>query len=91
MPVTAICIRPFSATAATRKSSRAWNGLWDDLFNAALELGGTLSGEHGIGTAKIKWLEQETSHGTIMFSRRLRKAFDPKGLFNPSKIVGFGD
>ena len=47
--------------------------------------------EHGIGTAKIKWLEQETSHGTIMFSRRLRKAFDPKGLFNPSKIVGFGD
>ena len=30
-------------------------------------------------------------HGTIMFSRRLRKAFDPKGLFNPSKIVGFGD
>lgn len=51
----------------------------DDLFNAALELGGTLSGEHGIGTAKIKWLEQETSHGTIMFSRRLRKAFDPKG------------
>ena len=63
----------------------------DDLFNAALELGGTLSGEHGIGTAKIKWLEQETSHGTIMFSRRLRTAFDPKGLFNPSKIVGFGD
>ena len=54
-------------------------------------MGGTLSGEHGIGTAKIKWLEQETSHGTIMFSRRLRKAFDPKGLFNPSKIVGFGD
>ncbi|MFR8056397.1 MAG: FAD-linked oxidase C-terminal domain-containing protein [Bilophila wadsworthia] len=39
----------------------------------------------------MKWLEQETSHGTIMFSRRLRKAFDPKGLFNPSKIVGFGD
>ena len=63
----------------------------DDLFNAALELGGTLSGEHGIGTAKIKWLEQETSHGTIMFSRRLRKAIDPKGLFNPSKIVGVGD
>lgn len=60
----------------------------DDLFQAALSLGGTLSGEHGIGTAKKKWLEQETSHGSIMFSRRLRNAFDPKGLFNPSKIVG---
>ena len=60
-------------------------------YAKATELGGLISGEHGIGTAKIKWLEQETSHGTIMFSRRLRKAFDPKGLFNPSKIVGFGD
>ena len=63
----------------------------DEMFDVAISLHGTLSGEHGIGTAKIKWLEQETSHGTIMFSRRLRKAFDPKGLFNPSKIVGFGD
>ncbi|MEG2005393.1 MAG: FAD-linked oxidase C-terminal domain-containing protein, partial [Bilophila sp.] len=60
----------------------------DDIFQTALALGGTLSGEHGIGTAKKKWLEQETSHGSIMFSKRLRNAFDPKGLFNPSKIVG---
>lgn len=60
----------------------------DELFNRTLELGGTLSGEHGIGTAKSKWLEKETSRGTIMYSRRLRKAIDPKGLFNPSKLVG---
>lgn len=60
----------------------------DEIFNVALELGGTLSGEHGIGTAKAKWLEKETSRGTIMFSKRLRKAVDPKGLFNPSKLVG---
>lgn len=60
----------------------------DDIFQTALALGGTLSGEHGIGTAKKKWLEQETSHGSIMFSKRLRNAFDPKGLFNPEKIVG---
>lgn len=60
----------------------------DDLFNLGLELKGTLSGEHGIGLAKKQWLEQETSRGSIMFSRRLRNAFDPKGLFNPEKIVG---
>ena len=53
-----------------------------------IEMGGTLSGEHGIGTAKQKWLEKETSRGTIGYSRRLRKAIDPKGLFNPSKLVG---
>ena len=60
----------------------------DELFNPPIEMGGTLSGEHGIGTAKQKWLEKETSRGTIGYSRRLRKAIDPKGLFNPSKLVG---
>ena len=60
----------------------------DELFNTTIEMGGTLSGEHGIGTAKAKWLEKETSRGTIMYSRRMRKAIDPKGLFNPSKMVG---
>ena len=60
----------------------------DELFNTTIEMGGTLSGEHGIGTAKQKWLEKETSRGTIGYSRRLRKAIDPKGLFNPSKLVG---
>ncbi len=60
----------------------------DEIFNVALALGGTLSGEHGVGTAKAQWLEKETSRGTIMFSRRMRKAIDPKGLFNTSKMVG---
>lgn len=60
----------------------------DEIFNVALALGGTLSGEHGIGTAKAKWMEKETSKGTIMFSRRMRKAIDPKGLFNTNKLVG---
>ena len=45
----------------------------DELFNTTIEMGGTLSGEHGIGTAKQKWLEKETSRGTIGYSRRLRK------------------
>lgn len=60
----------------------------DEIFNVALALGGTLSGEHGIGTAKAKWMEKETSKGTIMFSRRMRKAIDPKGLFNSNKLIG---
>ena len=60
----------------------------DEIFNVALDLHGTLSGEHGIGTAKAKWLEKETSRGTIMFSRRMRKGIDPKGLFNSQKLVG---
>lgn len=59
----------------------------DEVFDTAIKLQGTLSGEHGIGTAKAKWMEKETSRGTIEYSRRLRKALDPKGLFNPTKMV----
>ena len=60
----------------------------DEMFDVALKLQGTLSGEHGIGTAKAKWMEKETSRGTILFSQRLRRALDPMGLLNPSKLVG---
>lgn len=60
----------------------------DEMFDVAIHLNGTLSGEHGIGTAKSKWMEKETSRGTILFSQRLRRALDPKGLLNPSKLVG---
>ncbi len=63
----------------------------DEIFDVAIGLGGTLSGEHGIGTAKSKWLEKETNAATILFSRRLRKALDPKGLLNPQKIVSFNE
>ena len=60
----------------------------NDIFEVALGMGGTLSGEHGIGTAKAKWMEKETSKGTILFSQRMRRAIDPKGLFNACKITG---
>ena len=60
----------------------------DEMFDTAIKLQGTLSGEHGIGTAKAKWMEKETSRGTILFSQRLRRALDPKGLLNPTKLVG---
>ncbi len=60
----------------------------DEIFDVALKLDGTLSGEHGIGIAKAKWLEKETSKATILYSRQLKKAVDPKYLLNPGKIIG---
>jgi glycolate oxidase len=60
----------------------------DDIFEAALAMGGTLSGEHGIGLAKKKYMEKETSRGTIMYSRMLKKTFDPKNILNPGKMIG---
>ncbi len=60
----------------------------DDIFARALELGGTLSGEHGIGLAKSKYMINETSRATLEYSKRMKSALDPKGLLNPGKIIG---
>jgi glycolate oxidase len=59
----------------------------DELFDVALKLQGTLSGEHGIGMAKAKWMEKETNRATIEFSKNLRRALDPKYIFNASKKI----
>lgn len=60
----------------------------DEIFDVALSLKGTLSGEHGIGLAKAKWLEKETSAATIEYAKKLKAAIDPKGILNPGKIIG---
>ncbi|MDR1657127.1 MAG: FAD-binding protein [Deltaproteobacteria bacterium] len=59
----------------------------DEIFDVALSLQGTLSGEHGIGIAKAKWMVKETNKATIEFSKRLRTALDPKYLFNAGKKI----
>jgi len=60
----------------------------DMIFDRALALGGTLSGEHGIGMAKSKYLEMETSKATIEYAHRMKSVLDPKGILNPGKIIG---
>jgi glycolate oxidase len=60
----------------------------DEIFEVALSMQGTLSGEHGIGIAKSKWLEKETSPATIEYTRKLKEAVDPKNILNPGKIIG---
>ena len=60
----------------------------DAIFQAALDLGGTLSGEHGIGLAKSKYMELETNKASVLFSKRLKKALDPNNILNPGKILG---
>jgi len=60
----------------------------DEIFDRALELGGTLSGEHGIGIAKSRFMERETSPATLDYSRKIKRALDPKNILNPGKIIG---
>jgi glycolate oxidase len=60
------------------------------LMRATIELGGTLSGEHGIGVSKAQYLGLEQSEGLIALQRDIKRAFDPKGLLNPGKIFPSG-
>lgn len=75
------------------------NFLWDDpeeaprvqtaireLFELVIELGGTLSGEHGVGVLKAPYLPLEQSSELISLQRNLKQVFDPQGLLNPGKI-----
>ena len=56
------------------------------IFDAALELGGTLSGEHGIGALKAPFLPRALSPAAAGLMQRIKAVFDPKGLLNPGKI-----
>lgn len=60
------------------------------IFEAAVELGGTLSGEHGIGTTKKPYLTKDLSPAAINLMQSLKRAADPHGVLNPGKIFGGG-
>ncbi|TYT75730.1 FAD-binding oxidoreductase [Desulfobotulus mexicanus] len=60
----------------------------EEIFELALGMGGTLSGEHGIGLAKAGFMEKEIGRGSIEFSRKIKRAVDPKNILNPGKIIG---
>lgn len=57
-----------------------------EIAKEALRLGGTLSGEHGIGYLKAPYLEWEFQSAGVNLMRRIKQAFDPHGIMNPGKI-----
>ncbi|MFQ3545037.1 FAD-linked oxidase C-terminal domain-containing protein [Halobacillus rhizosphaerae] len=57
-----------------------------EIFEAAIELGGTLSGEHGIGTMKAPFMESELGSVGIDMMKRIKDSWDPNGIMNPGKI-----
>ena len=54
--------------------------------DGVVALGGVISGEHGIGFTKAKYLDLGVSADTIALMRRVKHAFDPHGILNPGKI-----
>jgi glycolate dehydrogenase FAD-linked subunit len=56
------------------------------LFEKVIHMGGTITGEHGIGLTKAPYLEMEIPRAGLDLMSRIKKAFDPEGILNPGKI-----
>ena len=54
-----------------------------DLFDTVLGMGGSLSGEHGVGTTKLAYAERQLGAAGVGLMRRLKRRYDPAGLLNP--------
>lgn len=59
---------------------------FDEIFDAAIGMGGTITGEHGVGIAKKKYLPRLVGQSGIKVMRGIKNAFDPKGILNPGKV-----
>jgi glycolate oxidase len=58
-----------------------------DIFEVAVRLGGTLSGEHGVGSLKLPFVEQDIGPISINVMSGIKQALDPKNILNPGKVV----
>ena len=66
---------------------KAVEQVMDELYIAAKEMGGEVSGEHGIGHAKKGFLAESMGETQMNLMRGIKAAFDPKGILNPGKVV----
>jgi glycolate oxidase len=58
-----------------------------DLYQAAIDLGGTVTGEHGIGSSRREWLEIQKGADAVRVMRAIKAALDPLGILNPGRVI----
>ncbi|WP_399090334.1 FAD-binding oxidoreductase [Streptomyces sp. BBFR2] len=76
-----VCFDPADAD-----ESRRARASFDEIMALGLELGGTITGEHGVGILKKEWLARELGPVGLEMHRSIKQAFDPLGLLNPGKL-----
>jgi len=76
-------IFPPGDEAAERRAVRAFEAI----MGLGLALGGTITGEHGVGMLKRDWLGRELGEANLGLQRRLKAVFDPQGILNPTKML----
>jgi FAD/FMN-containing dehydrogenase len=62
----------------------------DAILGLVVEMGGSVSAEHGIGVAKTRWLELNRGRADVEAMRAIKRALDPRGLLNPGVLFGAG-
>ncbi|UEL33236.1 FAD-binding protein [Rhodococcus sp. C1] len=78
-----LLITPHDDEAARRRAQAAFAEIIDN----ALELGGTVTGEHGVGLLKMGGLAQELSPAVVAMHHAIKGALDPHGIMNPGKVI----
>jgi glycolate oxidase len=68
-------------------SEKVLQELLSEIYRAGIALGGTISGEHGIGSAKRKYMPLACSPEKLALMRRIKDAFDPNNILNPGKVI----
>jgi glycolate oxidase len=59
----------------------------EDLYRAAIGLGGTVTGEHGIGVSRLPFLELQRGPEAVRVMHRIKDALDPLGILNPGRAI----
>ena len=71
---------------ADEKAIHRARAAFGEIFARAIELDGTITGEHGIGMVKLRYLERQLGADHMALLRRIKAAFDPNGILNPGKL-----
>ena len=76
------CVVDRNDDAAIERAHKAFG----DVFTTAIDMDGTITGEHGVGAAKLPYLEARLGADQMALLRRIKGAFDPAGILNPGKL-----
>jgi glycolate oxidase len=79
-------LHPTIVTPAGDEAARiAAQASFEEFLDAAIALGGTVTGEHGVGLLKRDGMRRELDPGSLALQQAVRHALDPRGIFNPGK------
>jgi glycolate oxidase len=78
-----LLLTPVGDEAAKARAQVAF----EELLDAAIGLGGTVTGEHGVGILKKGGMERELDPNALALMHAVKRSLDPLGIFNPGKVI----